>query len=81
MWWRTKIDFLIIIELAIEVCTLDIDLVGMSTVTSSKGKDDMNRQELAHGSKGLIRVVVGSINLSETLSNETGTVAGDAVLR
>ena len=41
--WRTEVDLLVVIKLSVEICALDIDLVSVPTVSSSKGENDTNR--------------------------------------
>lgn len=38
-----EVDLLVVIELSVEICTLDIDLVSVPTISSSEGENDASR--------------------------------------
>jgi hypothetical protein len=73
------IQHLILIEFAVEVCILDINLVHLYTKVIDHHNDSICEHKFSHWHVYI--VIVNAADLAKALSNKTGLIAYDIACR
>jgi hypothetical protein len=78
--WQHHVDCLVVLELAIQVGRLDIELVNKRAVMSSHAEERAGASHLDNWCKGVVGVAVDAVLLREFSSNNASTVADDVAV-
>ena len=74
-WGTLHIQDLVVLELAIEICTFDVYLVHLEAKVVGHGNDGAHGRKLGHWR--ICVIVVDATDLAEALGDEAGLVAND----